>query len=433
MRTNKSIALDIGGSHITSAVVDLKQPGRQRFPMVRSELDAFADAKTIINAIGEAIHKMIDSEVPSLIGIAFPGPFIYDKGISAIGNVGGKFKQIFGLQVKEALRDISVPENAMISFSNDAHCFAVGANARYQPGAGSILFLTLGTGLGSAFITDGELEKQHPVFGAGDGLFDHSFADATADDYFSSRWFLKQAADKGLSSVQSVKQLAESRDETAIAIFEEFGTNLGRFLQPVIDALACTTIVIGGNIAKASRLFDAAIHKALAGGQAAIKITYSDDTEECILTGAALLADKEHHQKVADRTGLQFRKATQPLLPLYYNKGALPGYDVFPAFESGRQVFKGFDTLAAAVGEQQQLIIDGYGGVLWEEFREQLHEAFVARNRQVYWFSIDACLKTPAAIDTMIADSINGDDPVFGKKTGPRYQGFFHGWCRNYD
>jgi predicted NBD/HSP70 family sugar kinase len=268
MRTNKSIALDIGGSHITAALVDLKQNGRQSFSMIRSELDAFGDAQSIIKSIAAAIQQMIDSEVPSLIGIAFPGPFIYDKGISAIGNVGGKFRSMFGMHVKEALRDISIPDNALISFSNDAHCFAVGASVRYQAITGKTLFLTLGTGLGSALIEQGELVKQHPAFGPGDGLFDHRFADASADDYFSSRWFLEQAASRGIAGISTVKQLAGLSDPIAQNIFNDFGRNLGSFLIPVLNALACTRIIIGGNISKASALFDPSLRTSLLDGGA---------------------------------------------------------------------------------------------------------------------------------------------------------------------
>ncbi len=110
------------------------------------------------------------------------------------------------------------------------------------------------------------------------------------------------------------------------------------------------------------------------------------------------------------------RKTSQELLPLTTTTADTDIYNIYPSFISGEKVSTGFDTLAAAIANEKVVIIDGYGGVLWEKFREQLHAALAVENKHITWYNINTCLKPVAEIDTMIAPSLNGDDPVFGTK-----------------
>ncbi len=48
-------------------------------------------------------------------------------------------------------------------------------------------------------------------------------------------------------------------------------------------------------------------------------------------------------------------------------------YDLYPAFHrESNQIHLGFHVLVDRIREQRVLVIDGYGGVLWETFRSQL-------------------------------------------------------------
>lgn len=119
------------------------------------------------------------------------------------------------------------------------------------------------------------------------------------------------------------------------------------------------------------------------------------------------------------------RKTSQELLPLTTPTTDTDVYNIYPSFTSGDKVYTGFTTLAAATGNEKVIIIDGYGGVLWEKFREQLHHALRVENKRITWHDISTCLKPAAAIDAMIASSLNGDDPVFGKKYTGNLPDFF--------
>ncbi|SEW51530.1 class I mannose-6-phosphate isomerase [Chitinophaga arvensicola] len=110
------------------------------------------------------------------------------------------------------------------------------------------------------------------------------------------------------------------------------------------------------------------------------------------------------------------RKTSQALLPLNTPATDTAVYNIYPFFISGEKVDTGFATLAAAIANEKVIIIDGYGGVLWEKLREHLQAALNKENKTIAWYNISNCLKPAAEIAGMIAPSMNGDDPVFGKK-----------------
>jgi len=103
-------------------------------------------------------------------------------------------------------------------------------------------------------------------------------------------------------------------------------------------------------------------------------------------------------------------------LPLTASAECKQGYDVFPSFQSGHIVYYGFESLAKKICREKTVVIDGYGGVLWEHFREQLQQALLALDKKVFWYNVDSCLHAPEKINNLLVDSLNGDDPVFGKR-----------------
>ena len=118
------------------------------------------------------------------------------------------------------------------------------------------------------------------------------------------------------------------------------------------------------------------------------------------------------------------RKSTQPMLPLSYTSSH-KGYSVFPSYHSKYIIYKGFHTLAEAIMIEKFVVIDGYGGVLWENVKEQLDAHFVKKNKKVFWYNINSCLKPAEEIETIIRPSLNGDDPVFGKKYDGNLSDFY--------
>lgn len=119
------------------------------------------------------------------------------------------------------------------------------------------------------------------------------------------------------------------------------------------------------------------------------------------------------------------RKTTQPLLPLNAVVKENGAYNVFPSFHTNSNVLVGFETLANKIATQKIVVIDGFGGVLWENFRHHLNSALIEKKKNVLWYNIDSCLKSSEEINKMIEPNLNGDDPVFGKKYLGELSDFF--------
>lgn len=400
MEENRIIGIDVGGSHIAAGLIDISKAGDTPMQLINGSIDPLASADSIMTAISHCIREIL-REAPAIraVGVAFPGPFDYEKGVSAIAHVGRKFEQTFGLHVGQVLKDFTGLPHTPFLFSNDAHCFAEGAYHRHQLKSKRTVFLTLGTGFGSAFMENGRLLHTHEALPASGAFYDQDFAGAKADDLFSTRWILNAYQQYTGEEIASVKELATSGSRVAVAVFDQLGKNLGAFLLPWLEKFQCDTLVIGGNISRASALFTPALMEQLGPLGKTTTIVFRGDTEACILTGAALIAGKG---KTAAR--LPGESQTTPSLFAATSETGSP---------SG-PVYNGLESLAEKLQQEKTVIIDGDGSVLWEEFREQLHPALQEKNKKVFWYDINVCRKSPEEINSMMAANLN---------SGKRYDG----------
>jgi mannose-6-phosphate isomerase class I len=122
----------------------------------------------------------------------------------------------------------------------------------------------------------------------------------------------------------------------------------------------------------------------------------------------------------------RYRKSTQPVLPPRHRPEPAGSYDIYPAHElpSG-SIALGFDALAEQLSEAQRVTIDGYGGVLWVEFRAGLDAALARRGRAARWQGVNAALRPEAAIDALLAPFLCGNDPLFGTRYTGTLRDFF--------
>ena len=86
-----------------------------------------------------------------------------------------------------------------------------------------------------------------------------------------------------------------------------------------------------------------------------INIVLCENTEDCIITGAAIMAGNEKLSTIKKI----MRKTSQELLPTTVTPNDTGIYDIYPSFSSGEKVYKGFDTLAAEISNEKLIIIDG--------------------------------------------------------------------------
>lgn len=245
------LGVDIGGSHITAAIVDLATRSVASESIKRKSIDSKGSKAQLIQAWIEVIKSVYQQHETSeiRIGISMPGPFDYENGISLIIDQD-KFKALYQVNVKQELAlGLGIPVSN-ICFMNDAAAFMqgevfAGAAKGYQRAIG----LTLGTGLGSAFADNGIAEDM--------ALWNSPFLSGVSEDYFSTRWFVgkyAQLTDRALGGVKELAEIANT-DPYAKQIFNEFGRGLGHFLADIIKEKAAEVVVLGGNIAQAFPLF----------------------------------------------------------------------------------------------------------------------------------------------------------------------------------
>ncbi|AOW10276.1 ROK family protein [Flavobacterium gilvum] len=421
----KKIGIDVGGSHVTVSVIDHNNLNGKPQAVLRKEINANANPVAIISSIGNCIKEVLDEkDTVDAVGIAFPGPFNYDKGVSEIIGVGGKFEPTFGVHIQQALKNFTGLNAVPFVFANDAHCFAEGAYFRHQLKSKRTVFLTLGTGFGSALMADGDLVDNHPDAPKNGMFYDQPFLGSIADDWFSTRWLLGEYKRLSGESIESVKAIADLNTDVSNAVFRNFGANMGDFLFPWFEKFGCEELVIGGNISKAKDLFLPALEQKLNTLKIKVNIVFCEDAEQSILIGATIIADKKNKLQM-ENTILSKRKTSQALLPVNAVVKNNSDYNIFPSFHTNSDVFVGFDSLANEIAKQKTVVIDGFGGVIWENFRNHLNLALSQKNINVLWYDIDSCLKPSSEIDEMIKPNMNGDDLVFGKRYSGELSDFF--------
>ncbi len=283
MESPIALGVDIGGSHITAALVDIETRALISDSIHRKMVDSQDLANNILDAWCEVI---IDSykgyeTLSKHIGIAMPGPFDYENGICLIKEQD-KFQALYGLNLKEELAARLAIPPAHIYFINDAAGFLQGeVFAGSARDASHVLGFTLGTGLGSSICTHGTAVDAE--------LWNSPFLDGIAEDYFSTKWFVKRYYQLSGKMLDGVKDLADyvNIDLHAKQVFKEFGSNFAQFMMPLIHKHHAEVVIVGGNIAQAFNVFSTNLIDVLEHNQFKTKIKISKLKEHAALIGAA--------------------------------------------------------------------------------------------------------------------------------------------------
>jgi len=288
--------LDVGGSHVTAALVDpavwRTVPGSRR----RVALDADAPAKRLIATIATALATL-GPLTGTRAGVAIPGPFDYASGVGDFQGVG-KFAALRGVDVGAALTGaLNAPPDSFV-FLNDAAAFGLGehrcgALAGCRRGVG----LTLGTGVGSAFVADGT------VLTSGTGVPPQGRVDLLTirgrplEQVVGRRAILAHhhrltgCSAGGVDvDVADLTALARAGDRGATAALYAPMNALGLALGPWLAAFEAEILVLGGGIAAALDLIEAPLRTGLTWahpGLGELPIRRSADPEQSIEVGAA--------------------------------------------------------------------------------------------------------------------------------------------------
>jgi polyphosphate glucokinase len=181
----KVLAIDVGGTHVKILASGEKTP-------LRFVSGPRMTAKQMVSQV----KKLTSQWEYDAVSIGYPGPvlqghILHDPRNLAPGWVRFEFKMAFGCPVKVI---------------NDAAMQALGS---YK--GGSMLFLGLGTGLGSAMIVDGFLEPME--------LGHLPYRKATYEDYVGLRGLLKHGKKKwGKYVVDVVERLSAALEPEDIVL-----------------------------------------------------------------------------------------------------------------------------------------------------------------------------------------------------------------------
>jgi polyphosphate glucokinase len=149
-----AIGVDVGGSGIKAAVVDV-EAGRFRSDRVRVPTPAPSTPEAVIAAIGRIVRRLAKATglgpgVP--VGVGLPGVTL-DDTLKSAANIDASW---IDYPVVERLRKVTARS---VSIVNDADAAGI-AEMRFGVGQGCrgvVIFLTLGTGVGSGVFNDGVL------------------------------------------------------------------------------------------------------------------------------------------------------------------------------------------------------------------------------------------------------------------------------------
>ena len=175
MKTNRRIlVIDVGGTHVKLLVTGMKQP-------ILIPSGPTMTPRAMIRQVKAAV-KSIPYDVVSM---GYPGPVVHGKPLQEPHNLG---KGWVGFDFRRAL-------GRPVKIINDAAMQALGSYKK-----GRMLFLGLGTGLGSAMIADGVVEPME----MGHMPYKHG---KTYEDYLGIRGLERLARKKWEREVAKVVEL----------------------------------------------------------------------------------------------------------------------------------------------------------------------------------------------------------------------------------
>ena len=273
--------LEVGGTHVTSALVDPRDWAVRQ--STRYSLDADASGNALIDRFWQA-GNALRAPAGAVWGVAMPDPFDYERGIGAFEGVG-KFAGLRGVDVGDALNRRL---NGRMTFLNDADAFLLGEwVAGAARGIRRCAGITLGTGVGSAWLVDGQVVE--PGMPPGGRLHRMSIGGRPLEDVVSRRAIRRAYVAAGGDAQADVREIAEAARlgwAPARRVVDTAMTALGGVVGRCVAGFHADVLVIGGAMSASWDLFERPFRTgALGNGLPEIRL--AADPEIAPLIGAA--------------------------------------------------------------------------------------------------------------------------------------------------
>lgn len=245
--SGKIIGIDLGATNIHIGIVqDSKVTEEIKIPTL-----ATASREEIIANLISGIEKLRSKDFDG-IGIGVPGLVDEEKGIIFdVFNIPA-WKEVHLKQHLEA--HFKIP----VRITNDANVFAMGEKFFGKGGPfKNMVGVTLGSGLGTGIIIDDKLYSGAYSSAGEMGLIPYN--GKILEDYCSGKFFQREYGMKG----EEVYALAKEGDDSALAIFREFGKHLGNAINIILIVLSPEAIFLGGSISKSFEFYENSLKETL--------------------------------------------------------------------------------------------------------------------------------------------------------------------------
>jgi glucokinase len=287
------VAVDLGGSKLSSAIVDSsgRMRERRKTAVVRGNVPALIDhiAAGVRDSIGAApAQKPIRA-----VGVIVPGIYFAGTGNVWLPNLWGNEQIPLRRELEGVLKLPVVIDSDRAGYVLGEHWLGV---AR---GSNNVVFVAVGTGIGAGILMDGRLIRgAEDIAGAVGWL---ALNRGYRPIYEQVGCFEAEAAGPGLArrgnarSAEDVIAAARAGEAAAQAAVDETAEYLGMGIANIISLLNPEMVVLGGGLMQAADVFMPKIKQVvrkwaqpIAAEQARIEVTALG--EDAGLLGAARLA-----------------------------------------------------------------------------------------------------------------------------------------------
>ena len=261
--------LEIGGTHVTAVLVVADSWALVPDSLRTAPLDADGTAEELLDDLAAVANRLPGGHRSDWV-VATPGPFDYRRGIGLFRDVG-KFDSLYGVDVGCGLTVRIRPRPFAVRFLNDADAFGVG---EYAAGAARghdrAVCITLGTGVGSAFLDRGRPVNSGPLVPP-DGSVHLVVHEGRLLEETVSRRAIRTAYAAAVRSpggvapdVHTIAERSRHGDEVARAVLAHALTGLGAALAPLVQRFGASILVIGGAMAGSWDIVEPEVRRGLA-------------------------------------------------------------------------------------------------------------------------------------------------------------------------
>lgn len=288
--------LEIGGTHVTAVLVTAGSWDLVHDSLTTARLNADGTAAEVLDEIAAAANGLPAGHGADWV-VAVPGPFDYGRGVGLFRDVG-KFDSLYGVDVGHGLMMRIRPGASAVRFLNDADAFGVG---EYAAGAARghdrAVCITLGTGVGSAFLDRGRPVNSGPTVPP-DGSIHLVVHEGRPLEETVSRRAIRIAyaaaaagsPDDVAPDVHVIAERSRHGDERARAILAQAFAGLGAALAPLVQRFAASIVVIGGSMAGSWDIVEPAVRRGLTGAASdlgRLELCPAERNQVAALVGAA--------------------------------------------------------------------------------------------------------------------------------------------------